>query len=293
MYWKKPVFEFFVKHLKRFRYLFNLWKIGYFQDQKGIRKRYVIEDGNWSSHLTACRSYIQEAMQNCRHTESVFILGSGWLLDLPLDQLSKKFRIVYLIDILHPSYIRRFIKQYPNVYIVEKDLTGGGIVEINRMIAHYQYYKQKIPVSSLALDALFVHSSPGFLVSLNVLSQLDEILATYLRKYRIYSEDELNSLRKTIQQHHLDLVLQHPSCLITDYEEVVLNKKNQEMARYPLLYTDVPRGEREEEWIWQFDTYGNYYPGRKTFRPVLAKSYPGVSNAHKMSFMNQNISRDA
>jgi hypothetical protein len=142
------------------------------------------------------------------------------------------------------------------------------------MVNHYKKYKQKIPVTHFNITSDFqCVLAPVFIISLNIMSQLDDIIINYLKKHKIYTYQELNILRKTIHQNHIALLKAHSSCLITDNEEIILDKKNREIERKPLLFASLPQGINEEQWIWKFDNYGNYYEKRKTYRNIIAKTY--------------------
>ncbi len=270
----KQMIHFVKKMLDFLLQQFYLWKYGYLKDQNGIWKRYIIENNNWNSHLENTKAYIKKSTTNISRFDSVYVLGSGWLLDVPLDYLSDKFKDVYLVDISHPQKTKRKIKKYHNIHLIYKDITNGGIEQIVNMVKQFKKYNQKIPVTDFHLTPEFQFTpSPDFIVSLNIMSQLDDIIISYLKKHKIYTSQEIQTLRKIIHQHHIDLLKSFPSCLITDNEEIILDKKNREIKRKTLIFAPIPQGINEEQWVWKFDSYGNYYEKRKTYRNIIAKTY--------------------
>lgn len=282
----KQIIHSLKKIINFLRQQFKLWKYGYSKDQNGIWKRYIIENKNWCSHLENTKAYIKKSTAHLSCFDSVYILGSGWLLDIPIDYLSTQFKDVYLVDIRHPQRTKQRIKKYHNIHLINKDITNGGIEQIVNMVNHYKKNKQKIPVThfNLTSDFQFI-SAPGFIVSLNIMSQLDDIIISYLKKNKIYTSHELNTLRKTIHQNHIDLLMTYPSCLITDNEEIILDKKNREIERKPLLFASLPQGIKEEQWVWKFDNYGNYYEKSKTYRNIIATTY--VQDAYDGKSINK------
>ena len=56
-----------------------------------------------------------------KNAGSIAVLGSGWLLDVPLDHLCSGLEQVYLVDINHPPQIRKKAERLDNV-----DPAGGG-----------------------------------------------------------------------------------------------------------------------------------------------------------------------
>ena len=65
-------------------------KMGYISDQEGIMKRYLNEQDKWEFHLQNTRQFILDSFKDVQ-IRNLAIFGSGWLLDLPLEELSKKF----------------------------------------------------------------------------------------------------------------------------------------------------------------------------------------------------------
>src|SRR5210317_1415141 len=83
-----------------------LRKMGYLADQQGIIDRYLRERGGWDSHLLKCREYILDKVNKLAISD-ITILGSGWLLDVPLEELSGLCNKITLIDIHHPRQVRK------------------------------------------------------------------------------------------------------------------------------------------------------------------------------------------
>ena len=102
-------------------------RAGYVSDQLGIRNRFLREIGNWKSHLDNTRNFIIEAARRAEKHASVAVLGSGWLYDVPLDELSQMFASVTLVDIVHPEPVKVRVARMPNVRLVTADLTGGAV----------------------------------------------------------------------------------------------------------------------------------------------------------------------
>jgi hypothetical protein len=87
-----------------------LRRMGYLRDQEGIMNRYLAESEQWQYHLEKTRNFIAGSF-NGSQAESVAVLGSGWLLDVPLEKLRRRFRKIYLVDIHHPPRSERRFPQ--------------------------------------------------------------------------------------------------------------------------------------------------------------------------------------
>jgi len=64
----------------------SIRRMGFIKDQEGIMNRYLRESSQWKEHLEHTRKFIRESFAQTE-AETVAVLGSGWLLDVPLDHL--------------------------------------------------------------------------------------------------------------------------------------------------------------------------------------------------------------
>jgi hypothetical protein len=248
-----------------------LRKMNFLSDQEGIMSRYLKESENWAPHLNKSRDFIIKCVYN-KKISKISILGSGWLLDVPLEELNKLSQKILLIDICHPPQILRKIRDMPRVEAIEMDITGGMIEQIFQLVKKYRKNRIKPDISMLESKGFNPQFNPGFVVSLNILNQLDILLIDYLKKYSIYKEEEILSLRKHIQQSHLDSITSNNSCLITDFEELVYDQQQLE-KRNPLIHIPLPEGKRKSTWEWGFDSQKTYNVGKTTRFNVIAIEY--------------------
>jgi hypothetical protein len=244
-------------------------RMGYIRDQEGIMNRYMRETSGWQSHLEHTRSFICSAFRQTE-AETVAVLGSGWLLDVPLDHLIKRFKQVYLVDIHHPVQIRKRTSVMRQVELIEADLSGGAIELIWQ---HYHESKSPagdLPVPSrLPLEPPLSQIRPEAFISVNLLNQLDIMLCDYILKQKPFQQEALVPFRRAVQAFHVEWISKKPACLISDIREEVVDKKGERSSK-ALLYTRLPEGIRREHWWWEFDTQGTYYPGSRTHMEVQA-----------------------
>ena len=231
--------------------------------------RYLRESSQWKQHLEKTRNFISESFAHTE-AETVAVLGSGWLLDVPLDHLVQRFRHVFLVDIHHPIQIRKLTAGMKQVELIEADLSGGAIEKI------WQYSRENrsITQDGLALDQIpldppLAHIQADALISVNLLNQLDIILCDYILKQKPFQQEALTPFRATIQAFHLDWISKKPACLVTDILEEVVDK-NGEKSSKALLYTHLPEAMRQDRWWWDFDSLGTYHPGSRTRMEVQA-----------------------
>jgi hypothetical protein len=242
-------------------------KMGFHSDQEGIMRRFLRETDNWNEHLRKTKEFILQRLKKMDY-QSVAFLGSGWLLDVPLDELHSAFKKIYLYDIRHPRHINHKTAKYDNVNLRTEDLTGGLVERL------YKLYK-KNPREELHLHLLdeikqakIPQIEGEILVSLNMMDQLDGLLVDFFKSRLRQPDDFWIQIRKHIQHNHLKLLKKHRSLLITDTEEIIYS--NSEKTVNPLIHVKLPQARYQEKWKWTFDTTGSYYKHKKTTFNVIA-----------------------
>jgi hypothetical protein len=246
-----------------------LRKMGYNKDQKGIINRYLRESEGWKEHLQNTRNFILQSAKTKEKTHAV-ILGSGWLLDVPLEELCESFGKVTLIDIRHPRQVKKKAEKYSNLKLEEVDLTGGLVSKIYESIQAYKKEKNIPLLSSLRPDQNPLKNKPDFIVSCNLLTQLGTLIREYLKKYPEFSDKELNALEKVIQESHIEMLQQGKSCLVSEYEEELYDEDDNFLGTNPLLQINIPEDSIQKRWKWKFDSKMYYRDNMKTYMNVLA-----------------------
>ncbi|HMK43100.1 MAG TPA: hypothetical protein VK445_03090 [Dissulfurispiraceae bacterium] len=192
-------------YVRRMRYLYQLI---------AMHGRYRRNRSSWQQHLSRTRDFILSSTERCRSHERVVVLGSGLLLDIPLKELSARFRTVVLVDIVHLPEILKQITGYPNVRLVQCDIMGAAEALYDSIRRGKGVLPHAIPFFPE------VDEETGLLISLNVLSQLSAVPYDYvMRKMPNCDEDALVAWGNTVRSAHLQALEQSPAdvCLITDY----------------------------------------------------------------------------
>lgn len=232
--------------------------------------RYIREKNNWDRHLEHTREFVSSSFTGSS-LESVAVLGSGWLLDVPLEALESRFKHIFLVDIHHPPQIRKKMETRSKVELVEADLSGGAIEQVWQL-SRRQERKKRVSdhlLQGLALLPPLPGISPDAYISVNLLNQLDIILCEFLEKKGYFQEESPDRFRSAIQAFHLEWITTLPGCLVTDTREIRLDIRGNEVSK-SLLHTGLPPGHRTSNWYWEFDTKGTYHPGTLTRMEVQA-----------------------
>lgn len=243
-------------------------RMGFIRDQEGIMNRYLREKSNWGPHLERTRAFINASFQK-ETLASVAVLGSGWLLDVPLEEMREQFEKIFLVDIRHPPQIRKRVAQMPEVELIETDLTGGAVEQIWKNIRQQKKIDPSTLPDNITLSPPLKEVSPESLISVNLLNQLDILVCDYLKKQSHFQQSDLSRVRSWLQRNHVEWIRSKPACLITDTREILVDQDGKEISN-PLIYCDLPAGIRRETWDWEFDSQGTYHPGSRTRMEVRA-----------------------
>jgi len=250
-------------------------KLGYGKDREGLIRRYFSESSNWESHLQNSKNYILESARKQVKGTAV-VLGSGWWLDLPADELSQLFERLIFADISHPRQIQKKAEAYPNIELLSGDVTGALEKIYQRIEKHKkQCRKEDIIEIIRQANAFEFHgiAKADFYVSVNLLSQLGIFPAAYIKKKCNLPENEIQEIIGELQSVHLSSLPKGKTCLISDYKENCTHKKTDKAITKPLINCSLPEGSNRKEWLWDFDLSGNYKTCKKTTLSVLALNF--------------------
>lgn len=243
--------------------------MGLCDDQEGIMKRYLNEAGSWNSHLQSTKDFIKHCVGEVK-PKTVGILGSGWLLDVPANFLIENCETVYFYDIRHPRQIVHKFRNDDSARFIELDITGGAIEFVYNAIRNKSLKKDLL---TIPLSGFCPQETLDYIISVNVLNQLDILIVENLRKIKDLDAQLIIDFRTIIQRNHLKSLPADKSCLITDFEEQLYDRTGKFVEKRSLLYTELPEAKFEQNWIWNFDTQMTYYPNRKTNFKVIAKQF--------------------
>jgi len=202
------------------------------KEQSGIIQRYLHQQENWMQHLTQTRSFIQQKLANI-DAHSVAVLGSGWLLDIPVEFLLQKFRQIYLVDVAHPPQMVKKWANYTAIEFLELDITARF-----HLLQHHSY-EHITPHWPFNADVV---------ISANLLSQLAELPLDY------FDKGLPMDVLAEIQKQHLAMIAAFKvGILITDVAEIKHNGNN--LSRKELIFTELPTAVPESKWIWPFESF--------------------------------------
>jgi len=242
----------------------NIRRAGYIKDQNGIIRRYNIEYEKWQNHIAKCHQFIIVQLINYNGGK-VAVLGSGWLLDVPMEELIDTFNQIDLIDINHPKQIMRKYENESAVNFIVKDLTNGLIEKANETTSISDFIEFMDHCEPILFKEKY-----DLVISINILNQLDIILCDFIKQKFKVKNEILLKIRSKVQQNHMDMIKNYKSCLISDsVEQQIYN--NEIVANKSLIFCDLTNKTEDESWIWKFDTQKSYNPKFNT--SFIVKAY--------------------
>lgn len=241
--------------------------MGYFADQRGIIRRYHREREGWDEHLQHTRQYAAEAMQG-KKRKTAAVLGSGWLLDVPLDEMCRYFEKLYLYDVRHPATVKKRIHALNNVELRVCDISCFAR-PVYQYAKQYRNCSQRPSIGDIQPRSELNLNDFDFVFSCNILNQLDILLIDYLSQFFALSNEETQIFRCNVQNHHINLLPRNRSCLVADYEEISFSPDGKEISRKKSVHHPVAQREDARRWTWKFDTKMTYCENRMTSLEAL------------------------
>jgi hypothetical protein len=243
-------------------------RLGYYEYQQGFIVRHLNQGTGWNNHLEKCRSFILKSLEIIKPS-TVTVLGSGWLLELPLAEILEKVEKICLIDIAHPPEVVRQVSNLPKVELITDDISGGLIDEIWRNTSRLPLFRRLESLQGISVPEYRPGFDPGMVISLNILTQLETLPLKHLLKKSKVSEAETERFRIEIQDKHISFLKKHRSVLITDTTEIFTDNSGN-ISEKKSVITALPQGTYREDWTWDFDLKRSDYYEKRSVLKVAA-----------------------
>lgn len=243
-------------------------RMGYYNYQRGLIFHHLEEEGSWNNHLKNCRNYILKAIDYYKPSK-VTVLGSGWLLDVPIKEMHELVTEINLVDIIHPPEVKEQITGLKKVILREEDISGGLINEVWQKAGQKIFFNKLRSLDEIKISEYQPDFEAGMVISLNILTQLENLPLEFLRKRSKISEESFLQFRKRVQSAHISFLKKHDSVLISDISEVITGKSGDVIENQSVLVV-LPDTEDREEWTWDFDLKKSDFYSKKSVFKVSA-----------------------
>lgn len=247
--------------------------------QRGLMRRYAREGEAWTSHLENTKQAIRDFAQR-EQPKELTILGSGWHLDIPKEELLENGVKLTLCDIAHPPQIRELCENNPRIQLLEIDITGGLHKELRKVNKRNITREQLISLCSNLVIPTEIFNLEQPVVSLNLISQLPyPIIEQLSGRLEWESIAEASAI---LQEAHLKFLQKFPAVLLmSDTHEAHYDIKNHRLIqRVPTVHIPLPEAEISGEWVWRFDETGHYHEFRCVHLPTVLRAWSN-ENARK------------
>jgi hypothetical protein len=180
-------------------------KYGFLYQSISLKHRYKRCRKAWAEHLFNCQNLFVKTITPLPKTESVVVLGSAHLHEIPLPLLLKNFKEVTLVDVIHPLRMHMHVWSNPRLKLVTADLSGA-LADLDKVTT----YQELLNMCDHLASTFAFHFEADLIISANLLSQLallpiEHVERKIQRKLTLeekdalctrFAEAHLNSLRK-------------------------------------------------------------------------------------------------
>ncbi len=229
-------------------------ELGYEIAQMNYFYDYISNIQLWSTHINNTRKYITECAIKSAGKDSCAVLGSGYCFDVPLMELSRTFRKVYLMDMVHPPKIQQKAAEFGNVELITEDITKIAIETVNS-INRYKDFAVDLLISSPNYSEGNYCDMLGtfdFVISVNTLAFLAKPAIRYLSKVSLIDDISSHTLESFVHQYHIGMLPKGKSCIISPISKRYYNTEGLQMYDRSIAYIPKETIQDPESWTWDY-----------------------------------------
>lgn len=224
----------------------HLRRMGYLREMLAIRACREQVGYGWQCHLERTQAILRQSLQRCTNRRTAVVFGSGWLHDVPLEELASAFRQVHLVDVLHPRATRRLVQRFPNVKLISADVTGT----VEAVYVAGRRPGIALPQSDPQLYC--DRDDVDWVASVNILCQLPYLPVEYLRKQKQHEESAIETYARQVIEAHLAYLQRLPgvAAFVGDVESQLVDRSGRVLDSVSTIHgVEIPRC--DEEWTWK------------------------------------------
>jgi hypothetical protein len=215
----------------------------------------------WQGHVEQSRQLIRDHLKKAQ-SKTVMIIGSGLLLEIPIEELLMETEKIYLVDLVHSAEIRKLAAKNPKIKLLERDISGLlGILKKDTGL----FQLKNIPWEHLPEWDLPV---VDWVISANLMSQIPLMIS---EKLPMSSEAYVKFANSVRDQHIERLFKQAPKVLIfADFETRYIDQEGQRI-KTESYEVDLKSLKFDREWLWEISPFGETSRDYKI--EMLVKAY--------------------
>lgn len=215
----------------------------------------------WQGHVDESHRFIREHLEKV-NPRTIMIIGSGILMEIPINDLLAKAEKIYLVDLVHSPTVRKLAKKNPKVELIERDISSLlGLLK--KGTGPFQL--KQIPWKQLPSWDL---PKVDWVISANLLSQIPLMISEVLPM----TTETYDKFARSVRDQHIErLFEQAPKVLLfadfetryTDHDGSRIKTESYEVNLKSLKF--------DREWLWEIAPYGETSKDYKI--EMLVKGY--------------------
>lgn len=230
-------------------------QFGFLYNSIALKKRYKRCRSAWTPHLEHCHHFILSNIDDSM--KHIAIVGSGHLLEVPIEKLLAKNINITLIDIHHPKNVNFLAQKHPlQIQILSIDVTGFAQFSQKKFTPNLDNFLNfSPPIITEISDRQF-----DLIISANILSQLAINFLSYIQnKNKIFNLDEyINIFVKKLCLDHFQFLNKYGKKHIL-FTDIIRNyyDANRNLIESIDSLVHVPSDIKlQQSWDWKISPFG-------------------------------------
>jgi hypothetical protein len=251
--------------------------LGLVRESIALEARYRRVRRAWAEHLAQSRRFLLDSLATLPRGDTALVIGSGPLLDIPIEDIARRFDRVLLVDLVHPPRIRRALKRWPHVQAITHDIT-----ESLDSLAHAPSaaFEEWLTRSARHVPQRFVNDGRiQWVASVNLLSQLPLPAMAHIARQRPELSPRLEDWALSLMHNHLHYLAAFEArgahvALLADRLRLTLDREGHPLIEEPLdaalAPVTGPARASAREWDWPVAPKGELPEGLSQHHRVFA-----------------------
>jgi len=215
----------------------------------------------WQSHNENSKQFIRNQITKFQ-PKTVMVIGSGLLLEVPIETLLEATEKVYLVDLVHSREIRKLAKQNPKIELIEKDISCL-LGFLKKGMGPFQL--KNIPWKQLPEWGL---PKVDLVISANLLSQIPLIISEHISM----ASETYEKFARQVRDQHIERLLTQANhvILFADFETRYIDRQGNRL-KTESYEVNLKSLNFDREWQWEIAPFGET---SKDYRiEMLVKAY--------------------
>lgn len=201
----------------------------------------------WQNHVDESKKFINDHVDKIK-PKSILIIGSGILMEIPIEDLLAKVEKIYLVDLVHSGTVRKIARQNPTkIELIERDISCL-LGFLKKGMGPFQL--KQIPWKQLPAWDL---PKVDLVISANLLSQIPLMISEMLPM----STEVYDKFARSVRDQHIERLFNQSQnvLLFADFETRYIARDGEtlKIEKYDVNLRSL---KYDRTWIWQISPLG-------------------------------------